>query len=208
MSEEGRIKRAADRAAVRSAGGDPATVDAEPPATLAADVVPAASPPLRRRYGPAPTYPGKQFANEGELFDALIQCAFDMYSLYATCAIIEIPYSTLRQWAVADYGQRLSECLTVCEEIRRGMQEKLAVDNMRNKDFNTPLFKFMMAVQHKDYRLDTGVAQKPPLAQASDGEEKAGPSDFELGRRLASYLDRQAAIKRGEIITLPVVKEG
>jgi hypothetical protein len=208
-------KVAADRAAVRAAGGDPAAVDAEAPRLLDPALLPAGAKPAlddkpKRRYGPPPTYPGP-FANEQALLDAVFECAYERHSLYATCAIIGVPYSTLRQWAAADYGARLSECLEVCADVRRGMQEKLMNENLDNKDFNTPLFKFMMAVQHKDYRLDSGVAQKPPAALPSDGApEQVLPSDFELGRRLASYLDRHAAIKRGEIIALPssAAKEG
>ena len=213
MSEEGRIKRAADRAAVRSAGGDPATVDAEPPATLAADVVPAASPPLRRRYGSTPTYPGP-FASEAELLDAIWQNACEGFSLYATCKRIDIPYSTLRQWAEKDYGQLLSECLAACEGVRRGYHEEMMNVNLGNKDFNTQLFKFMMAVQHKDYRLsdDKPALNKPPLALPSDGAVETPQTEFELHRKFASFLDRHAAIKRGEIIALPapapVAKEG
>ena len=150
------------------------------------------------RYGPPPSYPDNLEA-EQELFDSIYSCALDGYSLFATCKIISIPYSTIRSWAAKDYGVKLRECLKVCEDVRRGALEEKAIDGLTNKDFNNGLFKLMMgAMFPADYRqsLPRDGLPDPNVAIPAGNE-------FEAMRRITSLLDRHVAIKKGEIVLLP-----
>lgn len=215
------IKRKADRAQVRSMGGDPASVDIDLPATLdsrlvaldAAGEPPAptevatlpAEPPAdeilpgvkRRRFGGRPsTYPDTPEA-EQELLDKLYSCAAHGYSLYATATIVDIPYTTIQTWAKHERGERLRQCLAEFGMMHRGGMETIARDNIHNKDFNNRLFQLQMQVQHEPYRN----ASAPAIAV--NMEKPDAMSQFEFERRLETFLHKIEAQRRGEIPQLP-----
>lgn len=215
------IKRKADRAQVRSMGGDPASVDIDLSATLDSRLValdaadePLAStevatlpaePPVdeilpgikRRRFvGRPSTYPETPEA-EQELLDKLYSCAAHGYSLFATAAIIEIPHSTILTWAKHERGANLRECLNAFNSVHRGAMETIARDNIHNKDFNNRLFQLQMQVQHEPYRN----ASAPAIAVSM--EKPDAMSQFEFERRLETFLHKIEAQRRGEIPQLP-----
>lgn len=214
------IKRKADRAEVRSMGGDPASVDIDLPATLDPMLAPsdpgAAEPGMpaviappadeilpgvkRRKFGGRPTtYPATPEAEE-ELLDKLYSCAAHGYSLYATANLIDIPYTTIQTWAKHERGERLRQCLSEFAIVHRGGMEAIARDNIQNKDFNNRLFQLQMQVQHEPYRN----ASAPAIPVAIERPEAM--TQFEFERRISTFLHRIQLERSGEPPQLPALE--
>jgi hypothetical protein len=202
------IQIKADRAAIRSMGGDPFEAL---PETLDAALLPAtaepSAPPVdeilpgvpRRRYGPEPSYPSTPEA-EQELLDKVYSCFAHGYSERATASLLEIPYTTIRNWCKKPYGAKLGALFSEHKNFHRGALEVMARDNLHNKDFNNRLLLMQLSVHHDEYKgLNT-----PHVALNVERPEAI--SQFEFERRLEAFLHRKEAERRGEIVVLPQPK--